>query len=109
MLQSHLDCFIIKPFGSVKLNLQKFCHRPKFCMLYKRALIHRTFMIIHSSITMLMQQLLHAAECDGGKVTRVFELQEALQIGCCLTPSHIHALAVHRIQPWIKTIMKIMT
>lgn len=66
-----------------------------------------TFLIIHSSVTVLMQQLLHTAECDGSKVTRVFQLEEALQVGCCLTPSHIHTLTVHRVQPWTKNHMEI--
>lgn len=61
-----------------------------------------TFLIIHSSVTVLMQQLLHTAECDGSKVTGVFQLEEALQVGRCLTPSHIHALTVHCVQPWTK-------
>lgn len=56
-------------------------------------------MIIHSSVAVLMQQLLHAAERDGSKVTWVFQLQEALQVGRCLAPSHIHTLTIHSIQP----------
>lgn len=74
------------------------------CML---ALTYCTFVIIHSSITVFMQQLLHAAECDGGEVAGVFQLEEALQVGRCLTPSHVHTLTVHRIQPRIKTHIEI--
>lgn len=66
-----------------------------------------TFLIIHSSVTVLMQQLLHTAECDGSKVTGVFQLEEALQVGRCLTPSHIHTLTVQRVQPWTKNRMEI--
>lgn len=51
-----------------------------------------------------MQQFLHPAECDGSEVTRVFQLEEALQVGRCLTPSHVHTFTVHSIQPPIKTI-----
>lgn len=62
-------------------------------------MLHDTFMIIHSSVTVFMQQFLHTAECDGGDVTWVFQLEETLQVGRCLTPSHVHTLTVHRIQP----------
>lgn len=69
--------------------------------------LHRycTFMIIHSSVTVFMQQFLHPAECDGGEVTWVFQLEEALQVGRCLTPSHVHTLTVDCIQSPIKTIL----
>lgn len=60
-------------------------------------------MIIHSGVAVLMQQLLHAAERDGSKVTWVFQLQEALQVGRCLAPSHIHTLTIYSIQPQTKT------
>lgn len=63
------------------------------------ALTYSTFMIIHSGVTVFVKQFLHTAECDGGKVTRVFQLEEALQVRRCLTPSHIHPLTVHSIQP----------
>lgn len=63
----------------------------------------RTFVVIHSSVAVLMQQLLHAAERDGGEVARVFQLEEALQVGRRLTPRHVHALAVGRVQPRSKT------
>lgn len=69
------------------------------------ALTYCTFMIIHSRVTVFMQQFLHPAECDGGEVTWVFQLEEALQVGRRLTPSHVHALTVRRIQPPIKTIL----
>lgn len=71
------------------------------------ALTYRTFMIIHSSVTVFMQQFLHPAECDGSEVTGVFKLEEALQVRRCLTPSHVHTLTVHRIEPAIKTTSKL--
>lgn len=58
-----------------------------------------TFMIIHSSVTVFMQQLLHTTECDGSEVTWIFQLKEALQVRRCLTPSHVYTLTVDRIQP----------
>lgn len=68
------------------------------------ALTFCTFMIIHSCVTVFVQQFLHAAECDRSKVTRVFQLEEALQVGRSLATSHIHTLTVYCIQPQIKTI-----
>lgn len=40
-----------------------------------------TFVIINSSVTVFMQQLFHAAECDSSEVPRILQLQEALQVG----------------------------
>lgn len=62
----------------------------------------RTFVVIHSRVAVLVQQLLHAAKCDGSEVARVFQLEEALQVHRGLTPSDVHALTVHRVQPRIK-------
>lgn len=59
-----------------------------------------TFMIVDRCVTVFMQQLLHTAQCDGGEVTGVLQLQESLQVGHRLTPSHVHALTVCSIQSW---------
>lgn len=79
----------------MKQRLKKVC-------VYLHGSTYRTFMIIRSSVTVFMQQLFHAAECDGSEVTRVFQLEEALQVGCCLTPCHVHTLTVDCIQPRVK-------
>ncbi|TNN60320.1 hypothetical protein EYF80_029485 [Liparis tanakae] len=39
-----------------------------------------TFMVIHSGVAVLVQQFLHAAQCDCGEVTWVLQLEEALQL-----------------------------
>lgn len=59
-------------------------------------------MIVHCGVTMFVQQFLHTAQCDGRQMTRVFQLQEALQVRRRLTSSHIHTFAVYSIQPEIK-------
>lgn len=61
-------------------------------------------MIIHRSVTVLMQQFLHTTECDGSQVTRVLQLEEALQVGCSLAPGNVDSLTVPCIQPPIRTI-----
>lgn len=62
-------------------------------------------MVIHGGVAVFMQQLLHSTECDGSKVTRVLQLEETLQVRCCLTASYIHPLAVDSIQPKDKYIL----
>lgn len=69
-------------------------------------MIEYTFMIIHSSVAVFMQQLLHSTECDGSEVTGVLQLEETLQVRCCLTPCYVHPLAVESIQPKNKYILK---
>ena len=61
-------------------------------------------MVIHSSVAVFVQQFLHTAECDGGEVTGVLQLEETLQVRRCLTPGHVHTLTVHSIKPGIKII-----
>lgn len=51
-----------------------------------------------------MQKLLHAAQCDGGLVCRVFQLQQSLKIRRGLTSAQIHTLTIHSIQPAIQSI-----
>lgn len=53
-----------------------------------------TFMIVNCSVAVLMQQLLHATQGDGCEVARVLQLEEALQVGGRLTPSHVDTLTV---------------
>lgn len=60
-------------------------------------MIQYTFMVIHSSVAVFMQQLLHSTECDGSEVTGVLQLEEPLQVRCCLTPRYVHPLAVDSI------------
>lgn len=62
-------------------------------------MIQYTFMVVHSSVAVFMQQLLHSTECDGSEVTGVLQLEETLQVRCCLTPRYVHPLAVDSIQP----------
>lgn len=66
-----------------------------------------TFVIVRCSVAMFMQQFLHTAERDGRKMTRVFQLQEALQVRRRLTSSHIHTFTVHSIQPGFKIIQNL--
>lgn len=62
-------------------------------------------MVIDGGVAVFMQQLLHSAECDGSKVTRVLQLEETLQVRCCLAAGYIHPLAVDSIQPKDKYIL----
>lgn len=62
-------------------------------------------MVIHGGVAVFVQQLLHSTERDGSKVTRVLQLEETLQVRCCLTASYIHPLAVDGIQPKDKYIL----
>lgn len=57
-----------------------------------------TFVIVDGSVAVFVQQLLHAAQSDSGQVAGVLQLQEALQVGGGLTPSHVHTLTVRSIQ-----------
>lgn len=58
-----------------------------------------TFCIVLRDVAMLMKYFLHATESDGSKVPRVLQLEEALQVHSCLTPSKIDTFAVFSIQP----------
>lgn len=61
-------------------------------------------MVIHGGVAVFVQQLLHPAKRDGGKVPRVLQLEETLQVRRRLAASYIHPLAVNSIQPKTKHI-----
>ena len=56
-----------------------------------------TFHIILSDVTVLVQNLLHAAERDSCQVPRILQLQETLEVASCLASSQIDAFAIFSI------------
>jgi hypothetical protein len=55
--------------------------------------------VVLGNVAMLLQDLLHAAECDGCQVAWILQLEKPLQVASCLTSSKIDALAVFGIEP----------
>lgn len=63
-----------------------------------------TLLVVQSDVAVLVQKLLHAAQCDGRLVCGVFQLQQSLKIRRGLTAAQIHTLTIHSIQPAIQSI-----
>lgn len=57
----------------------------------------RTFHVVLGDVAVLVEDLLHAAQSDGGQVPGVLQLQEALEVASCLASSQVDALAVSSI------------
>ena len=43
--------------------------------------------VVLGNVAMLLQDLLHAAECDGCQVAWILQLEKPLQVASCLTSS----------------------
>lgn len=56
-----------------------------------------TFHVILGDVAVLVEDLLHAAESDGGQVPGILQLQETLEVASCLASSQVDALAVSSI------------